>query len=52
MRSNFDDDIAPNAITKKFWSSVKSSSKCSRIPDKMYLENTVRKDPIEIANLF
>ena len=52
IRSNFDDDIAPKAITKKFWSSVKSSSKCSRIPDKMYLENTDRKDPIEIANLF
>ena len=52
MRSNFDDDIAPNAVTKKFWSFVKSSSKCSGIPDKMYLDNTVRKDPIEIANLF
>ena len=32
MRSNFDDDAFPNTITKKFWSSVKSISKSSRIP--------------------
>ena len=51
MRSNFDDDAFPNTITKKFWTSVKSSSKSSRIPEKMYLDSTVRNSPIEIANL-
>ena len=44
MRSNFDDDAFPNTITKKFWSSVKSSSKSSGIPEKMYLDST---DPFE-----
>ena len=52
MRSNFDDDLSPNTITKKFWSAVKSNSKCSRIPDKMYLNNTVRKGSNEVADLF
>ena len=52
MRSNFDDDLSPNIITKKFWSAVKSNSKCSRIPGKMYLNNTVRKCPNEVADLF
>ena len=52
MRPNFDDDAFPNTITKKFWSSVKSSSKSSRIPENMYLDSTVRNSPIEIANLF
>ena len=52
MWSNFDDDLSPNTITKKFWSAVKSNSKCSRIPNKMYLNNTVQKDPNEVADLF
>ena len=52
MRSNFEDDISPNTITKKFWSYVKASSKSSRIPDKMYLNSTVRNNPTEVANLF
>ena len=42
MRSNFDDDLCPNTITKKFWSSLKSISKSSRIPDKMYLNDCIR----------
>lgn len=52
MRSNFDDDLSPNTITKKFWSAVKSTSKSNRIPENMYLGNTIRNNPIEIANLF
>ena len=52
MRSNFEDDISPNTITKKFWSYVKASSKSSRIPDKMYLNSTARNNPTEVANLF
>ena len=52
MRANFDDDLNPNAITKKFWSSVKSASKSSRIPEKMHLGNTIRNNSEEIANLF
>ena len=39
MRSNFDDDLCPNTITKKFWSSIKSISKSKRIPDKMHLQS-------------
>ena len=52
MRSNFDDDLSPNTITKKFWSSLKSMSKSYRIPDKMYLNDCIRSKPEEIANLF
>ena len=52
MRSNFDDELSPNTITKKFWSSVKSVTKSSRIPDKMYLNDCIRTEPEEIANLF
>ena len=52
MRDNFDDDLNPNAIAKKFWSSVKSASKSSRIPEKMHLGNTIRNNSEEIANLF
>ena len=52
MKANFDDEFNPNIITKKFWSSVKSSSKTSRIPDKMHLGNAVRNNSEEIAKLF
>ena len=52
MRANFDDELNPNVITKKFSSSVKSTSKSSRIPEKMHLGNTVRNNSEEIANLF
>ena len=52
MRANFDDELNPNSTTKKFWSSVKSSSKLARIPEKMHLENTIRNNPEDIANLF
>ena len=52
MRANFDDELNPKVITKKFWSSVKSTSKSSRIPEKMHLGNTVRNNSEEIANLF
>ena len=52
MRSNFNDDLAPNTITKKFWSSFRSASKSSRIPEKMFLDGVIRNDPEDIANLF
>ena len=45
MRPNFDDELNPNVITKKFWSSVKSTSKSSRIcagQENAYYYNTVR----------
>ena len=52
MRSNFDDDLCPNTITKKFWSSIKSMSKSTRIPNKMHLNDCIGFDPEQIANLF
>ena len=52
MRANFDDELNPNVITKKFWSSVKSTLKSSRIPEKMHLGNTIKNNSEEIANLF
>ena len=52
MRSNFNDDLAPNTITKKFWSSFRSASKSSRIPEKILLDGVIRNDSEDIANLF
>ena len=52
MSANFDSNISPNTITKKFWSYVKSSNKSNRIPDKMHLDGCFRKKPKEIADLF
>ena len=52
MRSNFDDDFCPNTVTKKFWSSIKLITKSTRIPDKMHLNDCIRSDPEQIANLF
>ena len=52
MRSNVNDDLAPNTITKKFWSSFRSALKSSRIPEKMFLDGVIRNDPENIANLF
>ena len=43
---------SPNAITKKFWSYVKSCSKTGRIPEKMYLGDRYRNNSKDIAELF
>ena len=45
-----DDD--PALITKKFWSHVKSSSKSTRIPQRMYLKDRYRDSPSDKANMF
>ena len=52
MSANFDDDLSPNCITKKFWSYVKSSSKSPRIPETMHINGKFRTDPTDKANLF
>ena len=52
MRSNFDDDLNPSCITKKFWSYVKSSSNSSRLPETMHVNGKFRNDPVDQANLF
>ena len=53
MRSNFDDDSNPSAISKKFWAYVKSSSNSSRIPDTVSQAGEVfRTVPKDKANLF
>ena len=52
MSANFDSDLSPDAITKKFWSYVKSSNKSNRIHEKMHLGECFRKNPKEIVDLF
>ena len=52
MRSNFDDDLNPNCITKKFWSYVKSSSKSSRLPETIHMNGKFRTEPVDKGNLF
>ena len=52
MNANFDSDLLPNTITKKFWSFVKSSSKSCRIPEKMHLGECIRRKSKDIADLF
>ena len=51
-KSNFDDDLSPKIISKKFWSYVKSCPKFNRLPDKMYLKDRTRNTREGIANLF
>ena len=52
MRANFDEELSPRAISKKFWSCVKSSSKNNRIPEKMHLGSCFRNTSKDIADLF
>ena len=52
MRANFDEELSPRAISKKFWSYVKSSSKSNRIPEKMHLGSCFRNTSKDIADLF
>ena len=52
MRSNFDDELNQNVITKKFWSYVKSSTNSSRLPDCMSLNGKFRNNSKDIADLF
>ena len=52
MNNNLYNDDDPALISKKFWSHVKSSSKNSRIPDRMYLRVTYRESPLDKANMF
>ena len=52
MNSNFSDKQSENAITKKFWSYVKSSSNTHRIPETVHHNDTFRVDYKGQANLF
>ena len=52
MNDNLYNDDDPALISKKFWSHVKSSSKNSRIPDRMYPGETYRESPLDRANMF
>ena len=52
MRANFDEELSPRAISKKFWSYVKSSSKSNRIPEKMHLGSCFRNTSKDITDLF
>ena len=52
VRANFDEELSPRAISKKFWSYVKSSSKSNRIPEKMHLGSCFRNTSKDIADLF
>lgn len=52
MNSNFSDKQSENAITKKFWSYVKSSSNTHRIPETVHHNDTFRTDNKGQADLF
>ena len=52
MNSNFSDKQSENAITKKFWSYVKSSSNTHRIPETVHHNDTFRSDYRGQADLF
>ena len=51
MRSNLDDQQR-NALTKKFWSYVKSTTKSSRIPETVYMDSKSSCNPERKANMF
>jgi hypothetical protein len=52
MYSNFSDKQSENAITKKFWSYVKSSSNTHRIPETVHHSDTFRTESKGQADLF
>ena len=52
MRSNFCDPSNPNALTKKFWSYVKSNSNTSRIPKSVHRAEIHANDDVKRAKLF
>ena len=52
LGSSFDDDQDSNLITKKFWSYVKATSKNTRIPELIHLDEVQRNSPLEQADLF
>jgi hypothetical protein len=52
MNSNFSDKQSENAITKKFWSYVKSSSNTHRIPETVHHNDIFRTDNKGQADLF
>ena len=52
MNDNFEDDENRNLITKKFWSYVKSKSRCHRIPEVVSYGNRIRSNPKDQCELF
>ena len=52
MASSFEDEEDSNLITKKFWSYVKATSKNTRIPEQIHLNDVHKSDHSEQANLF
>ncbi|MCP4461126.1 MAG: hypothetical protein GY816_24360, partial [Cytophagales bacterium] len=52
MRLNIEDDSDPGLISKRFWSYVKSKSKCTRIPETVYHGSRFRSNLSDQANLF
>ena len=52
IRSNFCDPSSPSALTKKFWSYVKSNSNTSRIPTSVHRAEIHANDDVKQAELF
>ena len=52
MRDNHFENSDCNAITKQFWSYVKSKSKSSRIPEIVKHNNVISSDNVAKANMF
>ena len=56
MRSKIRDNLScssdNNVITKKFWSHVKSKTKCGRIPEVLKHNNSISSDNVTKANMF
>ena len=52
LGDSFDDSEDSNLITKKFWSYVKATSKNTRIPEMVHLDDVYKTDRSEQAHLF
>ena len=50
--NNYFDVSESNTLSKRFWAHVKSSSKCTRIPETVYSGDISRSDPSGKASLF
>ena len=52
MKSNFEDELDPAIVSKKFWSHLKITSGTSRIPESVNYNGRFRNNPLDQSKLF
>ena len=52
MNANFEDEMDPAIVSKKFWSHLKTTSGSSRIPESVNYNGRFRNNPVDQSKLF